>query len=973
MGGDADRGNGSSDRAWVVDVIEEYPLIIVALAMGFMFRSRARSYERFLMNDGEPALAGVDPWYHWRTVRWTAEHYPHTMPFEVWTGFPTGRYVGQFGTLFDQIIVTVAMVAGLGDPSIETLYLVALLVVPAMAALTAVPIYFVGRRLGGRLGGVVSVLLLALFSGEFFRRTTAGQLDHTAGEVLFMSVAVLALMVALGVAERYKPVYEQLLDKDWRGLRTPALYAVAAGIALTCYIWVWPSGIVLIGIVGIFFGVHLTVDYVRGVSPDHVAFVGAVALGTAAVGTLALLEEPGTSITSFGYLQPITAALVAAGSLFLAALARGWDRQGIDRRLYPVAVAGLAVAGLAALAVVLPDVYETLVSNLTSRLLPIDPSTGTLTISEAQPPENFRQRSLEDFGMAFYTMFAGLALLLARPLTGRPYRAEYTLVIVWAAFLTSMAMTQVRFFYYFALPIAAGNAVLVADVTRLVRVEFDADLRETLSSIETYQVIAVVLVVVLLFAPLVPPLADTTAWEAGDQTGPNSDSMVWDGANEWLRGNSPEPGNYGGAGNADELEYYGVYDRPADGDFDYPEGAYGVMSWWDYGHLITVQGERIPHANPFQQNARSAAAFLTAQSERRAEAVLDGISAREPVVDRPTEELESVEPGDEEMRYVMIDDEMAGGKFGPITRWAGPSYGSYFGQGEYTVDGEERFLPAPDDYYDTMLASLYLDDANGLEGYRLVYENNDYAVVSASVSGIGLDSARFDNLRLRDGTPLSGEWNAQTRSFYDRYTTARVAGEPTNFGIESHVVSSVKTFERVEGATLTGSVGDAPANATAYATVELETAPGRVFTYTQQAEVKNGSFELTVPYATNDELGTEDGYTDSSVEATGDYEVFVGTTGENGSVEQAYVGESAVPETAVVEGEGIDVELEAGGETVPDPTAETTADGEPIGVSVGTESGNESGDSESGGNESDDGGANNVGGAVDLRLPSRVP
>ncbi|MFC4988562.1 oligosaccharyl transferase, archaeosortase A system-associated [Saliphagus infecundisoli] len=961
MGGDADRTDGRSVRAGIVDVLEEYPLIVVALAMGFMFRSRARSYERFLTNDGEPALAGIDPWYHWRTVQWTAEHYPHTMPFEVWTGFPTGRYVGQFGTLFDQIIVTVAMVAGLGDPSTETLYLVSLLIVPAMAALTAVPIYFVGRRLGGRLGGVVSVLLLALFSGEFFRRTTAGQLDHTAGEVLFMAVAVLALMVALGVAERHKPVYEQLLDRDWRGLRTPTLYAVAAGIALTCYIWVWPSGIVLIGIVGVFFGIHLVVDYVRGVSPDHVAFVGVVALGTAAVGTLALLEEPGTSITSFGYLQPITAALVAAGSVFLAALARGWDRRGIDRRLYPVAVAGLAAAGLAALAVVLPDVYETLVSNLTSRLLPIDPSTGTLTISEAQPPENFRQRSVEEFGTAFYTMFAGLALLLARPLTGRPYRAEYTLVIVWAAFLTSMAMTQVRFFYYFALPVAAGNAVLVADVARLVRVEFDADPRETLSSIETYQAIAVVLVVVLLFAPIALPLADTTAWEAGDHTGPHSDAMVWDGANEWLQGNSPEPGNYGGAGNADELEYYGVYDRPADGDFDYPEGAYGVMSWWDYGHLITVQGERIPHANPFQQNARSAAAFLTAQSERRGEAVLDGISAGEPVVDRPTEELESVEAGDEEMRYVMIDDEMAGGKFGPITRWAGPSYGSYFGQGEYTVDGEERLLAAPDDYYDTMLASLYLDDASGLEGYRLVYENNDYAVWSTAYEGSTyFDSERFDNLRLMDGTPLSGEWNAQTRSFYDRYATARVAGEPTNFGIESHVVSSVKTFERVEGATLTGSVDDAPANATAYATVELETGPGRNFTYTQQAEVENGSFELTVPYATTDELGTEDGYTNSNVEATGDYEVFVGTAGENGSVEQAYVGETAVPETAVVEGEGIDVELEAGGETVPDPTAETTADGEPVGVSV--DDGNESGDGEN--DSADD--------TADLRLPARA-
>jgi len=103
---------------------------------------------RSVRHRGRNARLGgrIDSWYHWRTINWTAENYPYTMPYEVWTGFPTGNYVGQFGTLFDQLIVTVAMIVGLGDPSQQTLYTVSLLSIPVMAALVAIPVFYAGRR-----------------------------------------------------------------------------------------------------------------------------------------------------------------------------------------------------------------------------------------------------------------------------------------------------------------------------------------------------------------------------------------------------------------------------------------------------------------------------------------------------------------------------------------------------------------------------------------------------------------------------------------------------------------------------------------------------------------------------------------------------------------------------------------------------------------------------------------------------------
>ncbi len=82
-----------------------------------------------------------------------------------------------------------------------------------------------------------------------------------------------------------------------------------------------------------------------------------------------------------------------------------------------------------------------------------------------------------------------------------------------------------------------------------------------------------------------------------------------------------------------ELDYYGIYEAPPNGELShYPNTAYGVMSWWDYGHWIEVIGRRIPNANPFQSGigggsnqSPGASTFFTATSEEAATAVLEAI------------------------------------------------------------------------------------------------------------------------------------------------------------------------------------------------------------------------------------------------------------------------------------------------------------------------------------------------------------
>ena len=934
MSTDTERVEDGTESSVLAAWDDWYHLPVIGAVMLFMIWVRTQAYENVALSDGNPRLGGIDSWYHWRTIQWTADNYPRTMPYDVWTGFPTGRYVGQFGTLYDQLIVTAAMIVGLGDPSTETLYTVSVFMEPVFAALVAIPVFYMGRRLGGTIGGLVSVLLLALAPGQFLSRSLVGQLQHHVAEVLFMAVAVLAMMVALRAAERDEPIYELVVDQDWEALRAPAIYSALAGLALTLYIWVWPPAVVLIGIFAVFFTVQLCLDYVRGISPDHVAFVGAVALGVTTLLTAVLIEDPGTSVTSFSYIQPVSAALVAGGCVFMAWLARQWNQRGLDRRYYPGAIAALIAAAFLVMWLVLPDLFATIVNNLTQRVVPFGDAGTNATIQEAQSPDNFATHAFEETGAAFYTMIIGLGLLVARSFFDRQYRAEYTLLIVWALFLTSMAATQIRFGYYLVLPVAVVNAAFVADAIRL----FDLDIRGGIRSVralETYQVIVALVIVMLLFAPLLPPIATATVVDRGSSTGPHPDSLAWEDSNHWLQENTPEPGNWAGADNADELEFYGTHEFPEDGDYDYPEGAYGVMSWWDYGHLITTQGERIPHANPFQQNARPASAYLTAGSEERGELILDAIAAGESPSDESNEQLEAMaeNASHEEMRYVMIDDQMAGGKFTAISQWTEPSTGTYFDRQQAMND--QSILTANENYDDTMVASLYRDDADGLEQYRLVHESSWYSVVGNKFE-VHEPSGQVIPQATQSDRIGSGGWDAN-KDTAQQIEAARENGQivpfdssgaRTSYYHDAEVEPSIKTFERVAGATITGSVDDGSLdeNATVTASVDLETNTNRTFTYTQEAELgDDGAFELTVPYATNDELGVDDGYTNSSVEATDDYTVTVETADGN-ETQVRYEGQVDVPETAVVDGETVDVDLEEVDDSADDASDENASD-----------------------------------------------
>ncbi|WP_227373746.1 oligosaccharyl transferase, archaeosortase A system-associated [Haladaptatus halobius] len=897
----------------VLDHLEDwYHIPVLGVLLGFMLWVRLQSYENFTVG-GEVFFSGNDAWYHLRQVQYTVNHWPATMPFDPWTYYPHGTSVGQFGTLYDQLVATAALVVGLGDPSQKTVALT-LLVAPAVfGTLVAVPTYFVGKRLGGRLGGLFGVLVLALIPGVFLRRGLVGFADHNVVEPLFQTFAVLAMMVAVTVAERERPVFELLADRAFAAVRRPLGYSVLAGIATALYLWTWPPGVLLIGIFGVFFLLKLTADYVLGVSPDHLAFVATVSMGVTGLLLLVPLGTISFSAVKFSLLQPLMAFAIAAGAGFMTWLAREWDDRDLSPTLYPLAIFAILAVGILVVYVALPNLFGLIQSNLI-RFIGFGTNAAQRTIGEAKPflqgGQSLSAAVIPQYGLTFFTAIVGALVMIWRSWVADEHDAEKLLVLVWAAFITSAAFTQVRFNYYLAVPVAVLNAYLFGWILSVVG--FDGSARDTMENVEVYQLFAVIFVFLLVLPALVVPVqvGNTQTYNAvqmGNATGPGAVTQ-WDSTLDWMQTNTPQEGNYGGAGNS--MAYYGTYTQ-GDGDYDYKKGTYGVMSWWDYGHWITVEGERIPNANPFQEGAKPAANYLLAQNESEA-----------------NQQLDRMGQPDEKTRYVMVDWKMVEtrGQSGNVKFYAPTVFNEnvsastftdsiWFGQNQYIVQHKQP-------YYETMMVRLYRYHGSAVEPKPIVL---DWDVQTARQNGQQIQykippqgpnetvTKRFNTMQQarefvkRDGSSQIGgvgPYPSERVPALQHYRVVKVSQSQSTWDRSHYQVimqrlgllqgvsspksyfptspSWVKTFERVPGAEVQGT---GPANTTITASVKMKTDAG-TFTYTQKAKTgQDGKFTMTLPYSTTgyQKWGTDKGYTNVSARAVGPYEFRTPMkAGENG-------------------------------------------------------------------------------------------
>ena len=824
-----------------------------------------------VFNDTFVRFGGYDPWYNIRLVENTLHHFPHRIYFDPFTAYPQGTY-NPFGTpLFDLSLAFIVWAVGLGNPfAILTRSMIEEIWAwyPAvLAALTIFPVYFIGKGLYNRGAGLLSAALIAILPGQFLIRSLLGFTDHHAMETLFSTIAMLFLILALKSARENGITFQSFLGGDRSSLKKPIVYSIISGVFLGSYFLAWLGAPLFILILCTYAVVQHVADHLREKDTDYLCIVCVPVF----IVPLAMIAPA----LSFGFLSEIhkwSLLLAIFVPPVLTALSLLIRKAKIKPYWYPILILAITVASFVVLFVFTPALYSTITWSL---LHIFSPSKQYLAIVEAQPMGWGNIWAW--FTTTFFLAFVALAWIGYN--IWRKWRAEEILLFVWCAIMLFACFGQGRFSAYYAINVAILCGFLSWEIIELVAFRGAEkgvrDMKESKGPLEEKRVDAIkgkrrgktvktqksneiknkkflrvdviltfiVILTVVFFFPLNESLT-TAKLGCG---GPRED---WYESLSWMRENTPDTG----------VDFYALYPQ----DYAYPDSAYSVMSWWDYGNWITYIAHRIPVANNFQQgiggpNSPGAAIFFIAKNESVANEVADAFDVRYVV-----------------SAFPMVDT-MASYQdlYGSMTFWANDT------TGRYTLDQTEgrSTFELREEYYKTMVTKLHMFDGSEtqfkggylgkssillirpfqtkpLQHYRLVHESSTYMVPHAILN------VKTDDLQAWECYVGSNYTMAERLAYELRHGFADPEYPEVARWTPPFVspMSFVKVFEYVKGAKIECR---APSGAIVEIATNITTNQGRVFRYSQIA-TPNGTYEFVVPYSTEGPI-ERDGYTNFDV------------------------------------------------------------------------------------------------------------
>jgi dolichyl-phosphooligosaccharide-protein glycotransferase len=784
-------------------------------------------------------VAMDDPLYNLRQVELILANFPGYGWFEVMTNYPTGTNI-YWGPLFPTIIAFCCLITGAATrPEIIG---IGLLVPPVLAAVIVVLMYYIGRIFGDWKTGLMASGFTAVISGQFFTVSWYGYIDHHIAEVLFSTLFCLMYSYAI-VSEK-----DGKIDlKNFGSYSKTLILAVFGGITYLLGLFVMPTMILFALIVGIFTVIQFIIDVYRNRTSEYLLVINITIFVVAIIGLLLFgLKNPGINLSTYSighvyaYLGLIGGTILLYGSAYYL--------KGRERFWYPTALFASAVCVSGILYFAAPQMYNLLISSLFAFF---GQQPVTQTVLEA------RGWSLAQAWISFnygLILFAGGVLVMLYN-NQRDEHPHQVFALVWSLVMFLSTWQHIRYEYYLAINIALMAAVCSAFIferfwngirpwfyrnrnTRSLSEKSENTDGGTLKGKQRKKpagkteklpvavYLPAILAILVAGTGILFVYTSATHSYINVMNSPFNMNPDWRESLEWLGENTPDTG----------LEYLTLYDPKT---FHYPQNAYGIMSWWDYGHMITYISKRIPNANPFQQGVtgdQGAAAYFVSTSEDNSNRILDSLGTK----------------------YVITDIEMDGGKFPAMATWynasvAADPYMQYmFFPSQNDPNRVESQLMNTQQYYFTLVSRLHNFDGSMTPASRAVYvEYADQGITNLSwplvVNGEVMNSTEA---RLR-----AGQYNLKAEK--GRHATVMglsvispvedvpalrhyrlIHESPTNvFKVKTPDLKYVKVFEYVEGAHIKGA---------GIIELDLVSNTGRNFTYRQESI--NGEF--VVPFST---------------------------------------------------------------------------------------------------------------------------
>jgi len=805
-------------------------VLVIILAVSFILRVLPIMQMDF---SSYGMLHDPDTWYNYRQIEVMVHHFPQYNWFDPMTAFPQGKNV-DWGPAFPFFAALAAIVVG-ANPRFEMM--MAASWVPVFFGIFMIPVlYYLGRMLVDWKTGLIAAIFIAFVSGEYFYRSSFGMVDHHIAEVFFTTIFSLVYLYLIKNSGR-----DDISVRNFPSLKPLIIPALVAGGAFGLGLLVSPTVILFLGIVGIYTVLQYCWNTYHNRVTDYL-LVTNILFSLVALIFLAFngVHSSDFSFIAYSYAQVYSLFLLILGTIFLHVLSlvfRG--KPGIFLVLAGGSVAALVIA----ISLLNPSVSASIATLFGQ-------ANEWTTIEELKPISLGYIWS--SFNIGFILAVIGLFLAIYHFWKKEVSANLY--VSVWAILVIILTIWQIRWAYYSAVVISLLSAYLLGYAIRGdkrgpgVREKEEVqgkrgqkgdkktrkkspDRRIPDSLGGTGFSVAIGCLIIFCGVSIVYDysLAESTRTELLPPQ--------WVGVLEWIEEGTPDPG----------VSYLGPYESET---WINPPSAYGVLSWWDYGHWITYIGKRSPVSNPFQDNVGPSASFFLAESEETADKIADSYGSR----------------------YIITDWKMVNTKFPAMIAWYNPALLSGYYTEAYIINTSEipeysgtlTLLNQP--YYVTMISRLHNFDGSFTAPGRVAYieywpPGNDTSLPSLSLYEIQDSNVAREKFARFSAEPHGGK--SATLMGFDfgsplENVTAlhhyRLVYEEAGLKPDGEYdpETMVKVFEYIPGARLSGE---------GTVEVDIQTNIGRTFTYRQESE---GGF-FTLPYATQGSL--------YPVKATGPYRI----------------------------------------------------------------------------------------------------
>jgi len=792
-------------------------ILIIALILTLILRL---STVPLLTSGLYPQVLTPDSWFTLRQIETAANSFLAYTWFDPMTGYPDGAPV-HWGPFLPWFSAIAALLLGT-DQGADLIRVVSW--VPVIFALTSIPlIYLYGKTIRGEICGLCASLLLAVVPGSYLIRSMYGYVDHHVTESFFMLSFSLVLIWSIQSLIKTENVSAKL---------RPAIIAgIMSGLILGLGVLNAPTMLITVAVTIPFIGIYGLICMIKRIDITHLVTISLTSSLVGAVITLLLYTHEPASEGRFIFESNIIAGLICVQGIIALLMWILWyatvQMQFSIKRVIALC-AGLVLALSAAAIILVNDQISRLISTA---VFFISPPSTSYVIGEYLPLS---------FDIAFFNYHLLLIMLIPGLLLmihhlRREYQPSVLYLLVWTIMTGLLTIANTRYEILLTVPLILTAAYFITWIFQYGEDKQESAHEEKLSCshnepkacfgsgrIRTGGAIAISLFGgAFLISLLVSGLVVTADYDYQ----PYIASEDWVDGLLWLRNATPDTG----------IDYYGVYSSDT---FMYPDSAYSIMSWWDYGHWILCLSHRIPVSNPFQHNIDKAASFFMAKKEGEAEEII----------------------ADTDSRFIITDADM----LFDTMRMMIPIYSKDASPEQYMglVRGIDPDTGGPvasigfrQPYYVSMVTRLHVFDGSGVTGHKSVQKEEGTPVPGMDLEVIfpgGPDPEISDSIirPLKDVPALH-----HYRLIWESNTSLSTS--------DDHDIRKVKIYERVIGAEIIGE-----------GTIELTliTNRGREFTYRQKSV--DGKF--TLPYSTDSGIWP--------VAATGPYRII--ETGEEIEVKE---------------------------------------------------------------------------------------